>query len=75
MKTNYTPNERRQLVETNINAAFDYLEGMMDHPEKISSIPDEAIVIVPTGNQWVNQQNENIAAKWAEEENRPIYHV
>ena len=75
MKTNYTPNERRQLAETNINAAFDHLEELMDHPEKIASIPNEAIVIVPTKDEWVNRQNEKIAAKWAEQEDRPIHHV
>jgi len=47
----------------------------MDHPEKISSIPNGAIVTVPTEDEWVNRQNEKIATKWAEQEDRPIHHV
>jgi hypothetical protein len=33
MKMNYTPDERNRLAQANINAAFDYLEELMDYPE------------------------------------------
>ncbi len=72
---NYTTQERRRLAKANLNAAFSHLEDLMDHPEKISSIPNGAIVTVPTEDEWVNRQNEKIATKWAEQEDRPIHHV
>jgi hypothetical protein len=72
---NYTPDERNRLAQANINAAFDYLEELMDYPEEISSIPDGAIVIPPTGDEWVDQQNGEIAKYWSEKEQRPIVHI
>lgn len=75
MKMNYTTEERRQLAKANFEAAFSHLEDLMDHPDKVSSIPDGAIVVVPTEDEWVNQQNEAIAATWSKEENRPIAHA
>lgn len=73
MKMNYTPSEQQRLAEANINAAFDYLEELMDRPEKISSIPDGAIVIPSTGDEWVDEQNGVIAQYWSEREQRPIH--
>lgn len=73
MNMNYTTEERRKLAQANFEAAFSHLEDLMDHPEKISSIPDGAIVILPTENEWVNQQNEAIGTQWSKEENRPLY--
>lgn len=75
MKMNYTTEERRQLAQANFEAAFSHLEDLMDHPEKISSIPNGAIIVVPTEDEWVNQQNEAIVAKWSKEENRPLHRV
>lgn len=72
---NYTTEERRQLAKANFEAALSHLEDLMDHPDQVSSIPDGAIVVVPTEDEWVNQQNEAIAAKWSEEEDRPIVRV
>jgi hypothetical protein len=75
MKTNYTETEDQRLTEANTKAAFDYLEALIDHPEKIAEVPDGAIVVVPTEDEWVNEQNQAIAAKWSKEENRPIAHA
>lgn len=75
MKMNYTTEERRRLAKANFEAAFSHLEDLMDHPDQVFSIPDGAIVVVPTEDEWVNQQNEAIATNWSEEENRPIHRV
>lgn len=75
MKTNYTETEYQRLIEVNTNAAFDYLEALIDHPEKIAEVPDGAIVVVPTEDQWVNQENEKIAQTWSQQENQPIHYL
>lgn len=75
MKMNYTTEERRQLAKANFEAAFSHLEDLMAHPDRVSSIPDGAIVVVPTQNEWVNQQNEAIATNWSVAEKRPIHRV
>lgn len=75
MKTNYTETEYQRLTEANTKAAFDYLEALIDHPEKIAEVPDGAIVVVPTEDEWVNEQNQAIAAKWSKEENRPLHRL
>jgi len=59
MKGNFcelTETEYQRLTEVNTKAAFDYLEELIDHPEKIAEVPDGAIVVVPTEDEWVNQQ-------------------
>jgi len=75
MKMNYTPEQRCQLAEANINAAFDHLEELMDHPEKVSDIPDGAIALPVTGNKWVDQENEKIVQYWSEKEDRLVHRL
>jgi hypothetical protein len=58
MKGNFsqlTETEDQRLTEANTKAAFNYLEELIDHPEKIAEVPDSAIVVVPTEDEWVNQ--------------------
>lgn len=75
MKMNYTETEYQRLTEVNTKVAFDYLEELIDHPEKIAEVPEGAIVIVPTEDEWVNQENEKITQNWSKQENKPIHRL
>jgi hypothetical protein len=75
MKTNYTKTEYQRLTEVNTKVAFDYLEALIDHPEKIAEVPERSIVLIPTEDEWVNQENEKIAQTWSEQESKPIHRL
>ena len=75
MKTNYTKTEHQRLTEVNTKVAFDYLEALIDHPEKIAEVPERSIVLIPTEDEWVNQENEKIAQTWSEQESKPIHRL
>lgn len=74
MKLNLSQEEYRHLTTTNINAAFNHLEFLLDHPEEIEKIPDSSTVIIPTGDDWVDEQNA-ILAHQAQANGETIYHA
>lgn len=74
MKLNLTKEEHKHLTTANINAAFDHLEFLLDHPEEIEKIPNGAVVFSQTGDAWVDEQNE-VLAKESEANGETVYHV
>ncbi|MDS3860108.1 hypothetical protein RIF25_04745 [Thermosynechococcaceae cyanobacterium BACA0444] len=61
MKLNLTPDEYRELVNTNFDAAISHIELLMNNPQELEKIPQGAAIIHETSNDWVNQQNQKIA--------------
>lgn len=53
-------NKQQEIAAVNIDTAFNYLEFLLDNPDAAEKIPDGATVIVPTGVQWVDEQNQQI---------------
>ncbi|AFY62804.1 hypothetical protein [Synechococcus sp. PCC 6312] len=72
--TPLTEQETRRLVSSNINAGFDFLEFLLDHPEEIEKIPDGSTVIIPTGDAWVDEQNK-VLAEQAQANGETVYRV
>lgn len=66
--------EYEKLAKVNTEAVFDYIEDLIDNPEKATEIPDGAIVVVPTEDEWVNQKNQEIAEAQVEQEGGEIYY-
>ena len=69
-----TEQDTRRLVSSNINAGFDFLEFLLDHPEEIEKIPDGSTVLIATGDAWVDEQNA-ILAHQAQANGETIYHA
>lgn len=63
--------EYEALAKINTEAVFDYIDQLIENPEKAVSIPDGAVVVVPTENEWANQKNQEMAEA---EEGREIYY-
>lgn len=61
MKLNLTPDEYRELVNANFDAAISHIESLMNNPQYLEKIPQGATIIHETSNDWVNQQNQKIA--------------
>ena len=74
MKLNLSQAEYRHLTTTNINAAFDHLEFLLEHPEEIEKIPNGAVVFSKTGDAWVDEQNA-ILAHQAQAKGETIYYA
>ena len=63
MNLNLSAEERHRMGNANIDALANFLEDLMDNPDKISSIPDGEIVILTTDDEWVNEQMELLKAQ------------
>lgn len=72
--SNLTNDQRQQMADANIAVAFDYLDFLLENPEALEKIPDGATVILPTGDSWVDEQNNQIAAQ-VEHTGGTIYQV
>lgn len=74
MKYITTPTaEYEKLAKVNTEAVFDYIEELIENPEEATEIPDGAVVVVPTEDEWVNQKNQEIAEDQVKEEGGEIY--
>ena len=69
-----TNEQRQQMATANIAVAFDYLDFLLENPEALEEIPDGATVILPTGDSWVDEQNNQIAVQ-VERAGETIHHV
>lgn len=66
--------EYETLAKINTEAVFDYIDQLIENPEKAVSIPDGAVVVVPTEKEWVNQKNQEMAEAQISEEGGEIYY-
>jgi hypothetical protein len=55
--------EKEHLGNSNLDAFFSHLDFLLDNPEAIKDIPNNATVVYEdTLNPWVNSQNDKLAA-------------
>lgn len=75
MKFMTTPtSEYETLAKINTETVFDYIDQLIENPEKAVNIPDGAVVVVPTEDEWVNQKNQEMAKAQISEEGGEIYY-
>ena len=55
--------QQQQMAVANMAVAFDYLDFLLENPKGLEEIPDNAIVIIPTEEVWVDEENNQIAAQ------------
>jgi len=66
--------EYQKLAEVNTEAVFDYIEDLIENPEQATEIPDGAVVLVPTEDEWVNQKNQELAEVQIREEGGELFY-
>jgi len=71
MSLNLTNAEQKRLAAANIKTAKVFGRYYLNNPEALSQLPPKATVFMKSDDDWVNQQNEKLAAK-AEREGKTV---
>ena len=57
-----TKEEQKKMAEKNIDLGFDYLRQILDNPEILDNLPDEAYVVpIPIDDEWLMEKNWELA--------------
>lgn len=74
MKLNLTDSELSLLGNANLEAFFDHMDFLIENPDAIKDIPNNATVIFQTGDPWVDTQNQ-LLAEQSEAEGSVVHRV
>lgn len=61
MNQNLTGSDHSRLGNANLDAIFSHINALMDNPDLINRIPNEATIIFQADDPWVDAQNELLA--------------
>ena len=74
MSLNLSSKDYERLGSANTLAACDFIEYLLDNPDQLATIPNGSHVFHRTGDPWVDEQNQILAAQ-AEEKGETVMWV
>ncbi|NJL99875.1 MAG: hypothetical protein HC818_08065 [Synechococcaceae cyanobacterium RM1_1_27] len=63
MSLSLSNQDNKRLSQANADAAFDFIEQLLDNPEQIELIQNGSHVFHVSQDPWVNTQNQRLAAQ------------